>query len=119
MPRVTLHRHPECERCRRIARVHRTFNWLGRVAFSTEPPPAGALRPGQIALVVGRTGEELRGVQAVRALARQIPAYWPLLPLLHLPPVARSIDRELEGCDGDACAIDPPPAEHPEAAARG
>ena len=105
MTRVTLYRHPECERCRRIGRVHRFFNWLGRVGFSTEPPPGGALRPGQIALVVHSSGEELRGVQAVRALARQIPAYWVLLPLLHLPPVARAIDRSLQGCAGDVCAV--------------
>lgn len=107
MRRITVHHHPDCRRCRRISRVHRFFNWLGRVGFSTEAPPGGALRPGQIAAVVGATGEELRGVRAVRALAREIPAYWVVRPLLYLPPVARAIDRELEGCEGGACAIEP------------
>jgi hypothetical protein len=39
-------------------------------------------------------------------VARQVPLYWPLLPLLHVPDIRRRVDRELRGaCDAAACEI--------------
>ncbi|MEO2090992.1 MAG: hypothetical protein ABGY75_16075 [Gemmataceae bacterium] len=109
MKRITLYRHPDCERCGRIARVHHWFDWLNRIEHSTAEPPAGPLMPGQIAAVDHATGRELRGVAAVRRVFRSIPAYLPLLPLLWVPAVARKIDRDLRGCEYRACAV---PVQH-------
>ena len=105
MRRHTLYRHPNCARCARISRFHQRFDWLGRLECSTATPPDGVpLRMGEILLRDNATGAQCRGVDVVRAIFRNIPAYWPLLPLLYLPPLARRIDRETRGDCGDACA---------------
>jgi hypothetical protein len=44
------------------------------------------------------TADSLEGVAAVRAIARQVPLYWPLLPLLWWPPIARRADADARGC---------------------
>jgi hypothetical protein len=105
MPRITLYHHPECRRCRRIARVHKMFNWLGRLRVSTAVPPTGPLRPGEIVAEDHVTGVVYRGIDAVRAVFRCIPAYTILRPLLHVPFVARRIDRETRGCADGSCAV--------------
>jgi len=107
--RITLYLNSACARCQWIARVHTFFDRLGRAAVSTATRPAGPLRPGGIAVVAARMGEPSRGVAAVRRIARQIPDYLPLLPLLYVPPVARRIDREARGC-GESCAAPVLPA---------
>lgn len=110
MKRITLFHHPDCARCRRIARVHRFFDWLNRIEFSTGTPATGPLVPGQIAVLDHKTGETIQGVNAVRMIVRNIPAYAPLLPLLRVPAVARKIDRDVRGCADGSCAI--PPISH-------
>ena len=105
MKRIILYHHPDCARCRRIARVHRFFDWLGRVQASTAIPPTGPLRLGEIAVEDARTGETIRGVDAVREVFRNIPAYAPLLPLLRIPMVARRVDREVRGCSEGGCSV--------------
>ncbi|MDB5352850.1 MAG: hypothetical protein JWN86_4097 [Planctomycetota bacterium] len=105
MKRITLYRHKDCARCAKIARVHHVFDWLNRVETSTETPPTGPLRMGEIAVHDHRTGTILKGVGAVRKIAMQIPAYWPLLPLLWIPPLARRIDHEVRGCDDGSCGV--------------
>lgn len=105
MKRITLYRHTDCERCRKVSRVHAFFDWLNRVECSTDEAPSGALKMGEIEVRDHRTGATFKGVAAVRQVARQIPAYWPLLPLLHVPPIARKIDAELRGCDDGSCAL--------------
>ena len=105
MQRITLYHHPDCARCRRIAHVHRFFNWLGRLRISTSIPPTGPLQLGEIAVEDARTGETIRGVDAVRRICRDIPAYLPLLSLLRIPAVARWVDREVRGCSDGGCSV--------------
>ena len=45
-----------------------------------------------------------RGVDAFELLCRCIPVYAPLRLLLKLGSFRRLIDRQLSGCDGEACA---------------
>lgn len=108
MRRITLYHHRDCAKCRRIAGVHRRFDWLGRVAISTEDPPGGPpLVMGEIAVEDMATGEVFRGAEAVRRLFRQIPAYWVLLPVLRVPAVARRVERETRGCADGSCEARP------------
>jgi hypothetical protein len=107
MKRITIHHHPDCTRCRRIARTHKVLDWLGRVWISTDIPATGPLVPGEIAVEDARTGETLQGVEAVRLIFRQIPAYWPLRLLLLIPWVARKVDADVRGCGGGRCALPP------------
>ena len=99
-------------------RVHHFFDWLGRVETST-----ARSRPGRCAWV--RSSSSITG-RARRSgawmpsagSARQIPAYYPLLPLLRVPPIARKIDRETRGCEDGTCGI-PEPQPQPEHQAAG
>jgi hypothetical protein len=104
MPAVRLYRHPDCARCAGIARLHRRFDWLHRFEDSTAVSPVGALRMGQIVVQDLRRGVTLRGAEGFTLLCRQIPAYWPMLPLLRIPAVRRYVDRNTSGCDGNTCA---------------
>lgn len=102
---ITLYHHKDCVRCARMARVHRFFDWFKRVRISTSEPRTGPLVPGEIAVEVAETGEIVQGVEAVRSVARNIPAYAPLRPLLWVPPIARWIDREVRGCRDGSCEV--------------
>jgi hypothetical protein len=108
MNRITLFHHPDCGKCRRIARVHQAFDWRNRVAVSTGTPATGPLQPGRIAVLDHSTGVTTRGGHAVRRIVRNIPAYTPLRPLLWLPAVARAIDR---GCSAGGCTVPQRPGE--------
>jgi hypothetical protein len=110
MKRITLFHHKDCVRCRRIARIHRFFDWLNRIEVSTETPAIGPLVLGQIAVLDHKTGETLQGIDAVRMVFRNIPAYVPFLPLLRVPAIAQKIDREVRGCADGSCAV--PPVTH-------
>jgi hypothetical protein len=103
--RITIFHHPDCGKCHRIARVHKFFDWLGRVRVSTAIPPTGPLQPGEIAVRNDRTGETFQGVRAVRLLAGSVLAYLPLLPLLYLPPLAHRVERSMSPCDDGSCAV--------------
>jgi len=105
MKKIRLYRHPDCAYCAKISNLHRRFDWLGRVELSADVPPTGPLRMGEIAVENLQTHEVLKGGFALRLLARQIPLYLGLLPLLYLPPVLRAMDARLSGCDGEACAL--------------
>jgi hypothetical protein len=105
MKRITVFRNKDCVRCRRFARAHRLFDWFNRIEPSTDTPATGPLVPGEIAVLDHRTGQTLQGVDAVRLIFRQVPAYWPLLPLLSVPAFARWIDREVRGCADGSCAV--------------
>jgi hypothetical protein len=66
----------------------------------------GPLRPGEVVVQDLRRGMTLRGAAAFALLCRQIPAYWPLLPLLRIPALRRRIEREFDGCAGAGCTLD-------------
>ena len=105
MATIRLYRHPDCARCARFARWHRRLDWLGRFEDATATSPLGPLRMGEVVVQDLRSGRTLRGADGFALLCRQLPAYWPLLPALHLPFVRRSLDRELSGCTGDRCEV--------------
>lgn len=111
MKRVTVFHNKDCARCRRIARFHRFFDWLDRVETSTDTPATGPLRLGEIAVLDHKTGETIQGIEAVRKVFRNIPAYIPLLPFLRFPAIARRIDREVRGCSDGSCAMPPVASE--------
>ncbi|HVU23460.1 MAG TPA: hypothetical protein VHE13_04990 [Opitutus sp.] len=96
MKRVRIHRHPDCARCARIARLHQALDWLNRIAVSTEPPPGDALPRGHIAVIDLGTGARIRGAAGFGLICRNVPAYWPLLALLHVPSFRRRVEREID-----------------------
>ena len=106
MKTIRIHRHRDCERCAKMAATHHRLDWLDRVDDTTDPPPGRwPVQKGEIAVQDLRTGDVLEGVDAVRAIARQVPLYWPALALLRIPPVARWADLDARGCDGNECAM--------------
>ena len=103
--RITIYRHKDCVKCARIARFHGFFDWLNRVETSADTPKTGPLQLGEIAAEDARTGETKRGVDAVRQIARHIPAYAPFLPLLRVPFIAERVDRQVRGCADGGCDV--------------
>lgn len=101
---ITIYRHPDCERCARYAAAHKRFDWLNRVQTSTETPPNGPLVKGAICVVDEKTGQCYLGVDAVRRIARDIPLYSLLLPLLYIPALARYADQDARGCS-NSCEV--------------
>ena len=93
MAMIRLYRHAGCAKCARYARLHRRLDWLGRFEDSTGVSPVGPLRMGEVVVQDMRSGETLRAAAGFTLLCRQIPAYWPLLPLLRIPAVSRRIER--------------------------
>jgi hypothetical protein len=49
------------------------------------------------------TGQFLRGAEAFRRVCHEIPIYAAIGALLKLRRFRSYLDRELSGCDGDAC----------------
>jgi len=106
MGTIRLYRHPDCAKCARYARWHHRLDWLGRFEDSTGVSPAGPLRMGEVVVQNPCSGETLRGAAGFALLCRQIPAYWPLLPLLRIPAVRRRVEREFNGCGSTGCTLD-------------
>jgi hypothetical protein len=58
----------------------------------------------------GRLGEaEARqrstGAEGLELICRQIPLYWPVLPLLWIPALRARADRETRGCANGSCQV--------------
>lgn len=96
MKTVRLYRHPGCPRCARYAARHHSLDWLDRFEDSTEPPATGPVRKGKIVIQDLRSGAYFHDASGFDFLFSQIPAYWPLLPLLLLPAVRRRMEQELD-----------------------
>ena len=119
MKRITLYRHEDCVRCAKMAKMHMRLDWLRRLECSTDEAPSGPLKMGEIEVRDEHTGATFKGIAAVRQVAKQIPAYWPLLPLLHFPPIAKKIDAMTSGCEDGGCALPKTEAREEEAARAG
>lgn len=104
---ILIFRHPDCDRCARIARTHQRFDLFGRISNTTETPPTGPLQMGEIVIEDRASGELKRGIKAFRLIVRAIPFYAPIRLLLRLPQFRAFIEREMGGCDGEACEIHP------------
>ncbi len=105
MATIRLYRNPHCAKCARIARMHHRFDWLRRFEDSTATSPLGPLRMGQIVVQDLHTGGTFAGAEGFALLCRQIPAYWPVLPLLRIAFFRRYVDRETGGCVDGSCAL--------------
>jgi len=105
MKRIVIYRHPECEKCARMARLHHLFDWFDRVAVVTTTPPTGPLQMGEIIVEDLPTGRFLAGAEGLNLICRQIPLYWLILPLLWIPAVRARADRETRGCTNGSCQI--------------
>ena len=103
MKRLLIYRHPECRRCAQIARVHHALDWLNRIADTTETPPTGPLRRGEIVVRDLATHRMLAGAEALSLVYRQVIAYWPLLLLLAIPPLRAWAEREISGEPAGDC----------------
>jgi hypothetical protein len=107
MKRILIYRHPNCERCARIARLHHAVDWFDRIADSTATPPTGALRMGEIVVEDLGSHRIFRGAEALALVYRQAIAYWPLLLLLWIPPLRAWLDREVRGGADGSCQLAP------------
>lgn len=106
MKTVRVYRNPRCPKCARYAALHERLDWLDRVETSTATPASGPLAMGEVVVEDLRDHAILHGADAFARLAREVPLYWPLLPLLHIPSIRRRVDREFQGgaCH-DSCEI--------------
>lgn len=105
MKTVRVYRHPDCPKCARYAAWHERLDWLDRVETSTATPSSGALSMGEVVVEDLRDGAILYGAEGFARLARQVPLYWPLLALLHIPAIRSRVDRELRGACDATCEI--------------
>ena len=105
MKRIVIYRHPECEKCARMARLHHLFDWFNRVAVATTTPPAGPLQMGEIMVEDLANGRFLAGAEGLKLICRQIPLYWLVLPLLWIPAVRARADQETRGSANGSCQI--------------
>lgn len=95
MKTIRLYRHPDCAKCARYARMHHRFDWLDRLDDSTLESPTGPIKRGEIAVEDIKSGLTLRGIECFRLLCRNIPAYWPMLPITYIPFVRRAIENDI------------------------
>ena len=58
---------------------------------------------GEIEVRDHQSGQTFKGIAAVRKVLRQIPAYYPLIPLMYLPPIAKKMDTMVRGCEEGSC----------------
>jgi len=106
MKSVRVYRNSNCPKCARYAAWHRRLDWLDRVDTSTATPRTGDVAMGEVIVEDLRDNTIHEGADGFATLARQVPAYWLLLPLLRVPAVRRRVDREMRGsaCDS-TCEI--------------
>ena len=101
----------ECLLCAGGARLLAGLDFQGRLAFLSLHDPRVRTRWPELSFsrlvrelhVIDPAGRQHRGAEAIRWLARRVPALWPALPILHLPgtlPLWRRLYRELAGRRG-------------------
>jgi hypothetical protein len=107
MKTIRVYRNPHCAKCAKFAKANHFLDWLGRVDSSTDTPPTGPLRLGEIVIEEYATGQIHRGVEGVELIWHNIPLFMLFLPLLKIPAFRHYVDREARGCSGGACAMTP------------
>lgn len=105
MSTIRLYRNPNCEKCAKLANFHKFFDWFGRYEDSIVTPASGPLTPGEIVVEDLRTGEIKKGIDCLRLLMRQIPAYWLGLPFTFVPPIRNKMEADISPCVDDACSL--------------
>jgi len=95
MPAIRIYRNPSCERCAKIARFHKRFDWLHRLDVSTLTPKTGPLVPGEIVVEDIASGRIFQGFDAFAAIYRAVPAYLPIRALFVFPAFRNYIAREV------------------------
>jgi len=105
MRQIRIYRHPDCPKCARYARFHQLLDWLHQVEVSTTTQKTGPLRLGEVIVEKLDNGRILKGAEAFEEICRRIPAYAPFLLLLRLPAVHAFAEREMTGCNGQACEL--------------
>lgn len=105
MKKIRVYRNADCAKCARFARAGHLFDWLDRMDVSTETPTTGPLRLGEVVVEDLSSGRILKGAEGIELIFRNIPAYAPFRLLLRVPLVRRYIEKEVSGCEGDACEI--------------
>jgi hypothetical protein len=108
MPSVKIYYNKDCSDCRKIAAMHRRFDWFRKLETSTEIPPTGPLQLGQIAIQNLKSGEFVSGVEGFRLICRQVPLYLPFVPLTYLPFIAKKYAANIVGCQDDSCSTSTP-----------
>lgn len=105
MKTIRVYRNPDCAKCARFAKAGLFFDWLKRLDASTDTPKTGPLRLGEVVVEDLSNGRMLRGAEGIELIFRNIPVYIPFLLLLKVPPLRRYVEKEVSGCDGDACEV--------------
>jgi hypothetical protein len=105
MEKIRVYRHADCAKCARFAKVGLFFDWLDRMDVSTDTPTTGPLRLGEVVVEDLSSGRIKKGAEGIELIFRNIPAYTPFLLLLRVPPLRRYVEKEVSGCEGDACEI--------------
>src|SRR3546814_8157770 len=100
---VRVHRNPGCARCARYARMHQRLDWLGRVEDSVQSPFERPMRMGEVVVRDLRDRRLHAGADGIAPLARPVPAYWAMLPLMAIPAVRRAIESDFARTFGDTC----------------
>ncbi len=113
MKMIRVYRNAHCAKCARFARVGHFFDWLDRMDDSTETPKTGPLRLGEVVVEELSSGRILKGAEGIELIFRNIPAYAPFRLLFRVPSFRRYVEKEVSGCEGNACEISskPQPAE--------
>lgn len=97
MKKARIYRNPKCPKCARYAAWHHRFDWLDRIDTSTATPRSGALAMGEVVVEDLRDGSIHHGADGFALIARNVPLYWPLLPLLHVSGIRQRVDRDMRG----------------------
>lgn len=97
MKRLRVHRNPHCDRCAAYARMHQHLDWLDRIDDSTISPWRRSLRMGEVVVEDLRDGSLHSGAEGMRRLCREVPAYWPVLPLFAFAWFRRRVEAEVAG----------------------
>lgn len=85
--------------------MRQRLDWLGRVEGSMQSPLERPMRMGEVVPRDLRDGRLHAGAGGIAMLARQVPAYWPMLPLMAILVVRRAIERDVAGTCDTACTL--------------